>query len=210
MTDLAQKNYHDIAEQLSDYCVTDATRRQLDVNVRAMRPDDKYAMKDIYPTLSQRTLYMRFFRIIETPTLDQLSRFVDMNFTSRIGCCVTLPNTHQLVGAGRLLRAKSDSDIAELSCIVVDDYQSKGIGRVLLNHLFAMGKCAGVKTILALVHNQNQAMLRLLKSCGYPVEVMYDDGEFEVTLDLTRDAPSNQAIDRHVSIAPMHQGVDPV
>ncbi|GLP96549.1 GNAT family N-acetyltransferase [Paraferrimonas sedimenticola] len=202
--------YQDVAEQLRDYCVADQTRRKLDVNVRAMRPDDKFAMKEIYPTLSQRTLYMRFFRIIETPTLAQLTRFVAMDFESRIGTCVTLAENQQLVGAGRLLRSSATSEVAELSCMVVDDYQSKGIGRVLLNHLFAMGKLAGVKTVLALVHNQNQAMLRLLKSCGYPVEVMYDDGEFEVTLDLTREAPRSQLMDRNVSISPMHQGVDPV
>ncbi|TKB52781.1 GNAT family N-acetyltransferase [Ferrimonas aestuarii] len=195
------------AHAASHYHALTHTNMGTDVTVRAIRSEDKYAILDLYPTLSPRTLYMRFFRVIDAPNLEEISRYTDIDFATQLAFVIELGPSKQLVAAGRLIRATEQSKVAELSCLVVDDYQNKGIGSVLVRELFEQGRYWGVEQVIALVHSENHPMLRLLKSQGYPCEMLYDEGEFTVTLDIHHEPSSDNRFSYRSSLGAMHQGI---
>ncbi|MBW3138736.1 GNAT family N-acetyltransferase [Ferrimonas balearica] len=195
------------ADEAARLFLTDHTRDGTPVVIRAITPEDKYEMRDIYPTLSERTLYMRFFRVISAPSLEAISRYTDVDFDTHLALVVLWGPEQRMVAAGRLIRATADSDVAELSCLVIDEMQHRGIGRVLVRQLLETGREWGVNRVIALVHAENHAMLKLLKTQGYPTELVYDEGEFTVTLD-THLPPTDDNDINHATVGAMHQGIE--
>ncbi|SDJ53990.1 Protein N-acetyltransferase, RimJ/RimL family [Ferrimonas sediminum] len=195
------------ADEASRYHTLLQTHSGTEVALRAIRPDDKYQMLDIYPTLSPRTLYMRFFRVIDAPSLEDIARYTTVDFALQLAFVVTLGPEQRMVAAGRLIRATAQSKVAELSCLVVDDCQNRGIGSVLVSELFKTGHRWGVDQVIALVHSENHPMLRLLKNQGYPCEMLYDEGEFTVTLDISQEPTQANSVSYQTSIGAMHQVV---
>ncbi|MBY5920672.1 GNAT family N-acetyltransferase [Ferrimonas balearica] len=195
------------AEDAARLFVIDQTRDGAPVAIRAITPEDKYEMRDLYPTLSERTLYMRFFRVISAPSLEAIARYTDVDFNTHLALVALWGPEQRMVAAGRLIRATADSDVAELSCLVIDEMQHRGIGRVLVSRLLETGREWGINRVIALVHAENHPMLRLLKSQGYPTELVYDDGEFTVTLE-THLPPSNDNDINHATVGAMHQGIE--
>ncbi|MBY5991307.1 GNAT family N-acetyltransferase [Ferrimonas balearica] len=195
------------AEEAARLYLCDQTRKGDPVVIRAIAPDDKFEMRDLYPTLSERTLYMRFFRVISAPSLEAIARYTDVDFGTHLALVVLWGPEQRMVAAGRLIRATADSDVAELSCLVIDEMQYRGIGRVLVRQLLAVGRQWGINRVIALVHAENHAMLKLLKSQGYPTELVYDEGEFTVTLD-THQPPSDDNDSHHATVGAMHQGIE--
>ncbi|SHG96967.1 GNAT family N-acetyltransferase [Ferrimonas marina] len=185
------------------------TRDGTPVVIRSIRPDDKYEMRDLYPALSQRTLYMRFFRVMAQPSLEEVSRYTDVDFDTHLALVLMYGPEQRMAAAGRLIRANAESDVAELSCLVIDELQHRGLGKLLVAQLMETGRQWGISKIVALVHGENGAMLRLLKGMGYPSELVYDDGEYTVTLDVSH-APCKDNAMHHATVTAMHQGVEPV
>ncbi|GAA4882996.1 GNAT family N-acetyltransferase [Ferrimonas pelagia] len=183
------------------------TRYGAPVVIRAIQPDDKYEMHEIYPTLSQHTLYMRFFRVIQQPSLEYITRYTDVDFTTHLALVALWGPEQRLGAAGRLIRGNASSDVAELSCLVVDDLQKRGLGRLLVDELINTGRAWGINKVIALVHSANTPMLKLLKGLGYPTELIYDDGEFTVTLDI-HQSPCQDNASHHATLSPMHQGIE--
>ncbi|MBY6185236.1 GNAT family N-acetyltransferase [Marinobacter hydrocarbonoclasticus] len=195
------------AEDAARLFITEHTRDGSPLVIRAITADDKYEMRDLYPTLSERTLYMRFFRVISSPSLEAIARYTDVDFGTHLALVALWGPEQRMVAAGRLIRATADSDVAELSCLVIDEMQHKGIGRVLVRRLLETGRDWGVNRVIALVHAENHPMLKLLKSQGYPTELMYDEGEFTVTME-THQPPSDDNDVNHATVGAMHQGIE--
>ncbi|BDY05474.1 GNAT family N-acetyltransferase [Ferrimonas sp. YFM] len=195
------------ADDASRYYKRVLTHKDVEVAIRAIRPEDKYEILDIFPTLSQRTLYMRFFRVIEAPSLESLTRYTTVDFATTLAFVVTKGPNQNIVAAGRLIRATEHSKVAELSCLVVDHYQHQGIGNTLVADLFQAGKAWGVEQVIALVHSENHPMLRLLKNQGYPCEMLFDEGEFTVTLDISHPPSDENRASYRTTMAAMHQAV---
>ncbi|GAA5187579.1 GNAT family N-acetyltransferase [Ferrimonas gelatinilytica] len=184
------------------------TREGAPVVIRTIEPDDKYEMLALYPTLSQRSLYMRFFRVIQQPTLDEIERYTRVDPKTHLALVALWGPEQRLGAAGRLIRATPDSDVAELSCLVIDELQHRGLGRLLNTKLVEAGRLWGITRVIALVHSENTPMLRLLKGLGYPTELVYDEGEFTVTLD-THNPPCRDNATHHATLTAMHQGIEP-
>ncbi|WP_163937990.1 GNAT family N-acetyltransferase [Paraferrimonas sp. SM1919] len=173
-----------------NYYEMDVSHSHLELTLKAMHAHDKYAMLDLYHTLSERTLYMRFFQVIAEPSIDELHEFTDIDYQKTFAISVFHGASNQLVAAGRLVKLGDTSDTAELSCIVSDDFQKQGIGAVLVKHLLLMGKQVGIKTVVAMIQGTNRAMVKLLKRSGYPCQIEFSGGEFEVVVNLDNEFTS--------------------
>ena len=93
--------------------------------------------------------------------------------------------TEIIIGAGRYLLNRSTNE-AEFAILIQDEYQSKGIGTYLLNHLMRIAKSKGVEAFIAYVHPQNQPMIRFIHKTGKVVEskLAIQDEEYVFRLKL--------------------------
>jgi len=70
------------------------------------------------------------------------------------------------IGVGRYIRLKDDPEVAEVAITVVDAYQGKGLGTLLLGMLAATARVAGVRKFRAYVLEDNLPMRTLLSQLG--------------------------------------------
>lgn len=73
---------------------------------------------------------------------------------------------------------------AEVALMVVDEYQGRGIGALLLRHLIAVARASGLHEFVAMVLPDNAAMLTVFRKCGLPAAFERESGVTNVTLRL--------------------------
>ena len=83
------------------------------------------------------------------------------------------------VGVARFVRAVDDDQAAEVAVTVVDDWQRRGLGGVLLRQLRERALQEDIQRFTALIDDTNTAMLGLLRSLGVQPRVI--DREFGAT-----------------------------
>ena len=75
--------------------------------------------------------------------------------------------------------------VAEVAFVVVDDFQRQGIGAVLLRHLAAIARAAGVKELVAEVLPDNIPMLKVFEKSGLKLLTKREPGVVHVALQLS-------------------------
>jgi GNAT superfamily N-acetyltransferase len=91
-----------------------------------------------------------------------------------------------VAAVARFMRSTDEPDVAEVAFIVADDYQGRGVSRLLLDALRVSAAVDGVTTFVANVLADNRPMLALLVHRG--ARVVNRDGP-EIQLRMAVDAP---------------------
>ena len=76
---------------------------------------------------------------------------------------------------------------AEVAFTTEEDYQGRGIARLLLRHLIRIARENGVARLEADVLAGNQAMLTVFRRSGLPMQQCSDGGVVHVALSLTAE-----------------------
>jgi GNAT superfamily N-acetyltransferase len=140
------------------------------ISIRAIRSDDKERLAAHFDRLSSESRYRRFFGFRKTPTPDELSRFTEPDFVSHVALVATIEQgagLQGIVGDGRYVVGPDRLQTAELALSVVDAYQRRGIGTLLLEHLIPLARQAGVRRLEAEVLASNPRALRFLIRRGF-------------------------------------------
>ena len=87
-------------------------------------------------------------------------------------------------GSARVPIALLRPGAAEIALTVLDEFQRQGIGGIMLRHLVALARAAGLSTLIAEVLPDNTAMLRVFERSGLQQQRRRDGGVIHVTLDL--------------------------
>jgi ribosomal protein S18 acetylase RimI-like enzyme len=169
---------------LASYSAIEVLRNGDRVEIRALRPSDRSALENAVDRTSPLSLYRRFFAVRTVFTEAQASYFVDVDFKKHVALvAVVNEGTAPLIaGGGRYVLVGNDK--AEIAFMIIDAYQGRGIGRILLRHLAAIAKDAGIRQFVAEVLPENTPMLRLFEKSGLHINVQSERGVTHVTLDL--------------------------
>jgi GNAT superfamily N-acetyltransferase len=89
----------------------------------------------------------------------------------------------QLVGVARYDREEG-SEEAEVAFVVADEYQGRGIGTLLLEHLAAFARTRGIKRFRAYTLAQNRPMQEVFRRSGFVESARFDQGVVNVQLDI--------------------------
>jgi GNAT superfamily N-acetyltransferase len=93
--------------------------------------------------------------------------------------------TEKIIGAGRYVLNRSTNQ-AEFALLIQDEYQNRGIGTFMLNHLMRIAKSKGVDAFIAYVHPSNRKMISFIHRTGKVVEskLSIQNEEYIFTLKL--------------------------
>jgi acyl-CoA hydrolase/GNAT superfamily N-acetyltransferase len=146
----------------------------VDVHFRMTRPDDTDRIKELFYGLSEESIYFRFLAPLRSLQRRTLQDFYDVDQDRDVSIVAVLEGeeegrTERIIGAGRYLLERSTNE-AEFALIVADEYQKRGIGSFLLNHLMRIAKSKGIDTFVAVVHPQNFRMIQFLHKTGKILE----------------------------------------
>ena len=150
------------------YFACEVTRDGGVVAIRAIRPDDTGRLCEHFRNLSPTSAYFRFFSPKRRVSARELAGLTDIDFRRK----VTLVATVRIMGAARIIGLAQyvvDDDRrqrAQLACSVVDEYQGRGIGTLLMEHMLGIARANGIVEFAADVLGDNHTMLGLLTKNG--------------------------------------------
>ncbi len=151
---------------------------------RPAKPTDEEMMRDLFYRLSEQTIYQRFFRSLKSLPHRDLVHFVHIDFTDEMGVVGIVedpekPEREEIVCIGRYFVNRA-TNIAEVSYLVRDDFQHRGIGSFLVRYLSRIARENGVAGFDAEILPDNSAAMKVLHRLGYPVETVVAAGNFQL------------------------------
>lgn len=149
-------------------------------HIRPIRPSDAERMKRFHESLSERTIYFRFFAPYPELSKKDLERFTNVDYHDRVGLIATVGD--EMVGVGRYDRLNEND--AEVAFTVRDDYQGRGLGSVLLEHIAAAARERGIRRFVADVLPENRKMAATFSHAGYHVAQELRDGVLKVAFEI--------------------------
>jgi RimJ/RimL family protein N-acetyltransferase len=137
------------------------------VTIRPIRPDDKPLLVDGLGRLSEESRYRRFMSPIHAFTEDQLRYLTEVDYHDHFAW-VALHGERPDLGLGvtRYVRLPDRPDVAEVAVTVVDGYQGRGLGTILLAVLARTALANGIHRFHGDVLTVNTPMRRLLRRFG--------------------------------------------
>jgi GNAT superfamily N-acetyltransferase len=139
------------------------------VLIAPVRPSDRQLIVEAFDRLSPESRYRRFFAPIKNlsePLLDYLTR-IDYVDHFAWGALAEEPDGRQVgVGVARYVRLADDPTAAEAAVTVVDDWQGRGLGRILLDALVLEALENGITRFVGNVLVENRPMQELLRHTG--------------------------------------------
>ena len=155
------------------------------VFIRPVRADDEEAMLDFSRRLSRRTLAQRLLGPVPRFSRELLRQFVDVDYVDHFALAAFLDD--RMIGVGRLIRCE-DTDHAEVTFTVADEFQGMGLGTLLCERLAAAAPAIGVYVFEADVLTTNTAMLRVFTASGYDPSITAEGHLQHVVLRVDKRA----------------------
>jgi len=165
-------------------------RDRTKVHLRPIRPEDEALLHEAVAAMSERTVYFRFFSPIKRMSDALAHRLAVVDYKDRFALVATThrPNgKERIVGVARYDRAP-DTDVAEVAVAVIDEFQRRGLGTLLLAELARVAKNHGIKMFQLIVLPENREMLDLLRKMGWIHQARLTGGVYEISFDLPEPA----------------------
>ncbi|MBD2312283.1 bifunctional acetate--CoA ligase family protein/GNAT family N-acetyltransferase [Desertifilum sp. FACHB-1129] len=150
------------------------------VTIRPIRPEDEPLMVKFHQTLSEESVYLRYFHMIKLQTRvahDRLTRicFIDYDREMALVADCENPETgeHEILGVSRLSKLHGTNE-AEFGMLISDRAQGKGIGTELLRRLLQVGKDENLEQITAEILSDNRPMQRICEKLGFKLKRQMD------------------------------------
>ena len=159
------------------YCVE---VRMLDggaIRIRAIRGDDQGLLHAHFRGLSEKSVYFRFMGIRRDLSAEDLKGLTELDFKSHVGLAATITQDgrERFIGVGRYI-CGADPTRAEVAFAILDEFQGRGIGTLLLEHLSLIADANGVAEFEADVLGENRPMLELFAHSGFESERSLESG----------------------------------
>ncbi|HEY9738385.1 MAG TPA: bifunctional acetate--CoA ligase family protein/GNAT family N-acetyltransferase [Trichocoleus sp.] len=146
------------------------------VTIRPIRPEDEPLMVKFHQTLSEESVYLRYFHLMKLSSRtahDRLTRICFIDYDREMALVVDRkhPTTgdHEILGVARLSKSHGLNE-GEFAMLVSDPYQQQGLGTRLLRQLLQIGQDEHLERITAEILHENRAMQRVCEKVGFSLE----------------------------------------
>ncbi len=156
------------------------------VHVRPIVPEDEPLLQEAVASMSERTVYFRFFSPIKRLSDALAHRLAVVDYNDRFAIVATThrpTGKERIVGVARYDRARG-TEVAEVAVAVIDEFQRRGLGSLLLAELARVAREHGIKTFSLIVLPENQQMLGLLRKMGWIHQAKLSGGVYEISFEL--------------------------
>jgi RimJ/RimL family protein N-acetyltransferase len=136
------------------------------VLVRPVRPEDRELFVAGFERMSGESRYRRFMSHKKKLSDRELDFFTRLDHETHEAVGAIDVATGEGAGVARMHREPDEPVVAEAAVTVVDDWQGRGIGRLLLDRLTSRAHELGVTHFEASLFTTNKAMLTLFQRLG--------------------------------------------
>lgn len=174
----------------SQYVQSHILRDGAPVTIRPIRPEDEPLIAKFHHTLSDQSVYLRYFHPIalqQRIAHERLSRicFIDYDREMVLVVVKKEPATGEavIIAVGRLNRLRGVND-AEFAILISDDCQRSGLGTALLDRLVQIGRAEKIDRIVADILLENRGMLRACEKVGFTLRYDYEEQIAKAVIEL--------------------------
>jgi GNAT superfamily N-acetyltransferase len=153
------------------------------VTLRQIAPEDKPLIAASFERLGEESRYRRFLTSKKDLSAAELDYLVDVDHSDHEAIIAVDQLSEEAVGVARYVRSNDDAEVAEIAVTVIDDWQGRGLGRLLLTRLTDRARREGVRRFSAVVLGQNREALGLFNSFG-DVRREYEAGMGDLVIEL--------------------------
>jgi len=160
-------------------------RDRTKVHLRPIVPEDEPLLHEAVAAMSERTVYFRFFSPIKRMSDAMAHRLAVVDYEERFALVATThkPGAKERIAGVARYRARG-TDVAEVAVAVIDEFQRRGLGSILLAELAGVARKHGIKTFQLIVLPENSEMLGLLRKMGWIHQAKVVGGVYEISFDL--------------------------
>lgn len=152
------------------------TRTGLELFMRPIRPEDGLLLLDLFDSLSPKTRYYRFFSPIKELSHEMLKKFTHVDYNRDMAlAAIDIAETGERVLAVARFMSKPDMSKTEFAVVVRDEWQGKGVGRILLENLIMRAKEKKIESMSGFVLAENTHMLSLARQLGFSITRIPED-----------------------------------
>ena len=160
------------------------TWEEVDAVIRPIRPEDEPLMVRFHQTLSDQSVYFRYFamiRLSQRISHERLSRICFIDYDREIALVAIKEG--EILAVGRISRIRGTEDV-EFAVLVNDRFQRQGWGSRILGHLIQVAREEGCAAVVGEVLVENQGMRRVCRKLGFKMEQHIGDGVFQAVFPL--------------------------
>ena len=178
------------------------------IRVRQGHRSDRDLLLRGFERLSPESRYRRF--LVPMPELsDEAVRYLtEIDHHDHEAIVALDEDTGEGIGVARYVRHPDRRDAAELAVTVIDDWQGRGVGTLLVEVLSARAREEGVSNFTALMLAHNDEMMSMLRHLGPARIVDQEVGTVEIEMPIPKVGLA-PALKKLLRIAARHDVVVP-
>ncbi|MGO9938875.1 MAG: bifunctional acetate--CoA ligase family protein/GNAT family N-acetyltransferase, partial [Terracidiphilus sp.] len=160
------------------------------VTIRPIRPEDEPLMVKLHETLSDRSVYLRYFCSLSLSRRiahERLLKICFGDYDREMALVAELTDSatqeRRIIAVGRLSKLHSKNE-AEVAVLVSDHYQKLGLGHELLRRVIEVARDEKLSQVSAEMLTDNVAMQVVMRRLGFRVRTGEDMTSVRAYLDL--------------------------
>jgi acetyltransferase len=143
--------------------------------IRPIRPEDEPLMVKFHQTLSEQTVYQRYFSVLklsQRTAHERLTRICFNDYDREIALVAEYKENPkaepQILGVGRLSKLRGVNE-GEFAILVCDAWQGLGLGTELLKRVVKIGREEKLQRIIGHILPENHVMSQACQKVGFKV-----------------------------------------
>ena len=152
---------------------------------RPIKPADEDLMRDMFYSLSEKSIYLRFFSRLREMNHQRVQPFVSIDYKNELAIVSTVQESsgEKIIAVGRYIK-NPGSSTAEVAFLVRDQWHHKGLGTFLMEYLARIAKENGLTGFTSEVLHENKDMLQVIYKSPYKVTSRFEDGVYHLSFSF--------------------------
>ncbi|MBM4081997.1 MAG: GNAT family N-acetyltransferase, partial [Planctomycetes bacterium] len=172
------------------YCAPWKLKSGQSVLIRPIRPEDEPLIQKFHESLSEQTVYLRYFqplKLSQRAAHERLVRICFNDYDREIALVVERKEAkgakREILAVARMAKLRNTNE-AEFAEVVADQCQKQGLGTELLRRLIQIARDEKLSQLKADMLPENVGMLQVCKGLGFKFEHKAGDPLVKAALDL--------------------------
>ena len=159
-----------------------------EVLIRPIRPEDEPMIARFHERLSERSVYLRYFHLMDLERRASHDRLIRICFNDYDRDIALVAEYHDPAGAPEILAVgrlrKIDLVEAELAVLITDQYQGRGLGLELSRRLVEIARTEKMDRVIAEILPENIHVQKVCRELGFRLEQLPDHGGVQAVLEI--------------------------
>jgi GNAT superfamily N-acetyltransferase len=181
-----------------------------EVMLRLVGPEDKALLLEGFARLSPQARYRRFFSTKQHLSAQELRYFTEFDGVNHLGLGAVVRGSNgseRGIAVARFVRASDDPRAAEAAIVVLDEFQQRGLGKLLLERLVAAARERGIDRFRATTLAENPAARALMAELGGVPHSSRADDTLSVEVTLPSAPPAGGAVAKTSALYRLFQAI---